>query len=202
MGHFRCFNRRLVNSSLLTHRAFIAIDLPPSARQEVVSLQSRLDKLNLPIICEPPQKLHLTLNFLGRLTDSQLHQVSSQITRVSKKFNSMSIQPVFLESLYRRHDASLIYLSAHHPQIVSLQKALSVSLSQISLPQPRRFLPHITIASLKKLDPITTKKVLGQISELDFSPLSPFEVDHLTLYESLLSRSGSTYQKIRHFMLQ
>ena len=82
-----------------------------------------------------------------------------------------------------------------------LQKTLGATLSTLTLPQQTRFLPHILIGHLPKSDPVTIKRLLGQVDDLEIQPLPKFTVDKITLFESLLSRSGSTYQKLVEFAL-
>ncbi|OGC92190.1 2'-5' RNA ligase [Candidatus Amesbacteria bacterium RIFCSPHIGHO2_02_FULL_47_9] len=185
----------------MKHRLFLAID---TLFSEIVSLQSNLNGLRLPVIWEKPEKLHLTLNFLGRTPDDQLSQITTLTSQVAKSFSPFTLQPYFLETLYHRHGSSLIYLglTGDIEELKKLQNSLSQSLSRLSLPSQDRFLPHITIGKFKKDDPIQTKKFLSLVSDYDFTPLSPFTVDRLTLYESLLSRSGSHYQKLAGFALQ
>ncbi|TSC88192.1 MAG: 2'-5' RNA ligase [Microgenomates group bacterium Gr01-1014_16] len=181
----------------MKHRLFVAIDVPSA---EILALQLRLDQLRLPVIWEKPEKIHLTLNFLGRIPDDQFSQINGIIRNIAKKFPPQHLELHFLETLYRRHESTLVYLSASSPDLKSLQHSLSLSLSPIS-PQPIRFLPHITIGQLKRTDPTTTKRVIDQISNFDYTPLPSFAVDHITLYESFLSSKGSTYQKQATFSL-
>ena len=182
----------------MKHRLFLAIDVPSSP---IIELQSRLEKLGLPISWEKPEKLHLTLNFIGRVSSDQLGGVSRVIKSAIYQFNKLTVSLPFLETLYQRHDQTLLYLAASSPDLVPLQKAVCAGLDSIKFPQPRRFLPHVTIGKLKRTDPTTTKHVIDIISDFDYQPVSSFEVDHLTLYESLLSSKGSTYQKIANFRL-
>lgn len=182
----------------MKHRLFLAIDVP-SAR--IVALQSKLDGLRLPVIWEKPEKIHLTLNFLGRVSIDQIGGVSRIVKSAAYHFNQFSISLPFLETLYQRHDQTLLYLATSSPDLAPLQKALCEGFDSIKFPQPRRFLPHITIGKIKRTDPTTTKRVIDAISNLDYRPLPPFEVDHLTLYESHLSSKGSTYQKQATFRL-
>ena len=182
----------------MKHRLFLAIDVPSSP---IIELQSRLEKLGLPISWEKPEKLHLTLNFIGRVSSDQLGGVSRVIKSAIYQFNKLTVSLPFLETLYQRHDQTLLYLAASSPDLVPLQKAVCAGLDSIKFPQPRRFLPHVTIGKLKRTDPTTTKHVIDIISDFDYQPMPSFDVDHLTLYESHLSSKGSSYQKIATFRL-
>lgn len=183
----------------MKHRLFLAIDVPSSP---IIELQSRLEKLGLPISWEKPEKIHLTLNFIGRVSSDQLGGVSRVIKSATQLFYTVTLSLPFLETLYQRHDQTLVYLAATSPDLVPLQQSLCEGLNSIKFPQPRRFLSHITIGKVKRTDPTTTKRVIDQISNFDYQPLPSFEVDHLTLYESHLSQKGSTYQVISRFMLK
>lgn len=186
----------------MTHRLFIAIAVPA---QEVIALQGRLDRLRLPVDWEKPEKLHLTLNFLGRVPDSQIGALSAVVSQIARSFPPLTLRPTFLEALYRRHDRSLVYLAptGDIASLKELQKTLSQSMAtHLSLPSQERFLPHIVVGKIKKDDPVQVKKVISQVSDYEMEPLSPFVVDRLTLYESHLSRSGSTYQIKASFVVQ
>ena len=184
----------------MKHRLFIAIDIPST---EIVTLQSRLDRLHLPLVLEPPEKLHITLHFLGSIPADQISSIKTLMGKIVLRYSSFSLQPTFLETLYRRHAPSLVYLGLTDDLDVlkDLQKSLSLPLSKLLLPHQERFFPHVTIAKFKPDDPVQIKNFLSKISDFEFSPLTPFVVSRVTLYESHLSRTGSHFQKISQFSL-
>ncbi len=186
----------------MKYRLFIAIDAP--LRQEVLSLQSKLSELNLPVVWEEPEKVHLTLNFLGEVEQAQIGHLNKIITTAVSEFSPFNLRPAFLETLYKRHDPSLIYLglSGDTDVLKELQQRLTKGLEKMALPQPERFLPHITIGRLKRIDPTMTKSFLDKIRDSDFSPLPEFLVKNIVLYRSLLSKSGSHYAQLHEFVLE
>lgn len=177
----------------MNHRLFIAIDLPEATHGEIAVLQPQLEKLNLPVVWE--KYPHLTLNFLGK-ADPKL------VVPLIPPFHPITLQPLYLETLYSRHEPTIIYLSlAKSEDLLQLQASLSSSLGPIT-PQPRKFLPHITIARLKRSDPVSTKRFMGIVSDFESPQFSPFTVDKLVLYQSLITHTGTTYQKLATFMLE
>lgn len=188
----------------MKYRLFVAIPLPPELRQEVTVLQSTLVKLNLPVTWEESGKLHLTLNFLGEIDNTQLGQVNKIIASAVSGFAPFVLQSAFLETLYKRHEPSIIYLglSGDVDVLKEMQLTLAKDLEKLDLPQPERFLPHITIGRLKRTDPPTTKSFLDEISGFEFSSLSSFEVTEIILYRSLLSKVGSHYAQLHQFVLE
>lgn len=184
----------------MKHRLFTAIALPEAVSQEITRLQKDLDRLKLPVIWD--KSFHLTLNFLGQVTDSETGTIKNLVQQAVQPFNTFSIKPLYLDTLYSRHDPTILYLSlSKSEQLLELQDSLASALSSIT-PQPRKFLPHITIGHFKRTDPVTTKHFIDLVSDFAAPEFSEILVDKVILYESLLSKAGTTYRQISQFMLQ
>lgn len=186
----------------MKHRLFLAIPLPETFRPQVTSLQNQLSKLSIPVVWENPAKIHMTLNFLGRVDNNDLLPVNRLINKITTIVPLFNLRISFLETLYRRHEESLIYLAPTGDMeiLTDMQKALAKVLHQIS-PQPIRFLPHFSIGKFQKIDPITTKAAIDKIDNFEFAPWEEFTVDKLILFESFVTHKGSTYHKFHEFPL-
>lgn len=184
----------------MKHRLFTAIALSEAVSQEIAGLQKDLDRLKLPVFWE--ENFHLTLNFLGQVTDSDAGTIKNLVQQSTQQFRSFAIKLLYLDTLYSRHDPTILYLSvAKLQELIDLQESLSLSLSQIT-PQPRRFMPHITIGKLKRTDPVTTKHFIDLVSDFATPEFSEILVDKVILYENLPSKAGITYRQISQFILQ
>lgn len=187
----------------MKHRLFAAVDLPDAVKSEVEKLQLTLDKLRLPVKWELPQKIHLTLSFLGRLADEEVNLMRRIIANTTGTFRPHLLQPVALDTLYQRHEPPLVYLlvADREGELTSLQKELTRKFDEIT-PQPRRkFMPHIVIGRILKSDPTLVKQSMDKLSDVEIEPLPEFEVSQISLYESHLSKAGSNYQKLGSFNL-
>ena len=187
----------------MKHRLFIAITPPQSFKVRVSALQLDLDNLGLPVRWEEPEKLHLTLSLLARVSDEQMSHINALLRCVSSRTTPLEISPLFLETLYQKHEPSLIYLglAGDITALKGLYSQLYRELTEMGFPQRKRFLPHITVGRLKKADPALTKKFLDRLDGYQFSPPDAFTVNSLDLYRSLISRAGSTYQLVNRFPL-
>ncbi|KKR92088.1 MAG: 2'-5' RNA ligase [Parcubacteria group bacterium GW2011_GWC1_43_11] len=184
----------------MKHRLFTAITLPEAVSLEIARLQKDLDRLKLPVVWD--NTFHLTLNFLGQVTDSDTGTIKNLISDTTKNFYSFTLQLLYLDTLYSRHDPTILYLTlAKSDDLIQLQASLSSSFSSIT-PQPRKFLPHITIGKFKRTDPVTTKHFIDLVSDFATPEFSEIPVDKIILYESLPSKVGTTYRQISQFMLQ
>lgn len=67
-------------------RIFVGIDLPPEAKRQGASYISRLrqDFPNIRVGWEAEEKLHLTLKFLGHVSDEELKKTKSH-SRIGSK---------------------------------------------------------------------------------------------------------------------
>ncbi len=187
----------------MKHRLFIAIEIPETFYPSVKELQGRINSLKVPVEWEDLDRLHLTLNFIGRVDDSDLSAIRGQMRSIIAQFPKFILKPMFLESLYSRHDGSKIYLAPGGDVNIlkELQESLGEKLSEMNLPRQSRFLPHIKLGTYKKADPTTTKQFMDKVSEIELGDWMEFSVERITIFESLLSRTGSHYQRLASFPL-
>lgn len=187
----------------MKHRLLIAIDLPESSKKEISSLQSRLEKLQIPIILEKPEKFHITLTYLGRIEEAIHPEIFKVMTQVAVLYNPFILIPSFLDTMFKKHDDSFVYLglSGETEVLKDLYKALARPLTNLSLPQSEKFYPYISIARFKKADPQFIKSAMDKVTDFDFSPLSELTVDGISLYESLISHKGNTLRRLGQFSL-
>ena len=61
---------------------FIAVPLPPAVKRELQTLQAQLARRYREIAWEIPEKLHITIAYLGRITTSEIETVLQILTEV------------------------------------------------------------------------------------------------------------------------
>ncbi len=166
-------------------------------------MQKKLEKLDLPVVWEKPEKLHLTLNFIGVVQDREMSKVLQGLDKTISGFPPITLRPQFLETLYNRHEPSLIYYmpTGDVDKLKDLQARTTQLLNSIDFPQRSRFLPHLTIGRFKRTEPTFTKYAMDQVAKQEMPGLSEFTVDRITLFNSLVSRAGSQYARMGEFTL-
>ncbi|MEK7163613.1 MAG: hypothetical protein AAB768_00530 [Patescibacteria group bacterium] len=184
----------------MTKRIFLGIGID----LKLDDLHAKLSAFNKHLDWIPDQDLHIPLNYLGRLLHQDINAVGITIKTIVEKYQPFTLKPQYLETLYKKHEESQIYVSlAGQVDILSqLQKELAKNLDEVAA-QPKRYFPYLTVATLKKTDHETTKQILNKISGLDLElNIDEFQVNKITLYENLFHRDSVTYQKIRDFVLE
>ena len=77
-------------------RLFLAIDIPPRAREIITTVQNRFKTLGFKISLVRPGNIHLTLKFLG---GTPLEQVANIKKSVSEAVDSISVFKVALDGV-------------------------------------------------------------------------------------------------------
>jgi len=184
----------------LTKRIFLGIGV----NLKLDGLHTKLSAFNKYLDWIPEEDLHIPLNYLGRLLHQDINAVGATIKTITEKYQPFTLNLQYLETLYKKHEESLIYFSlAGQVDVLNeMQKELAKNLDEVAA-QPKRYFPYLTIATLKKTDHETTKQILNKISDLDLKlNIDEFSVNKITLCESLYHRDSVTYQRIRDFVLK
>jgi len=95
----------------MTRRVFIAINLPPEVKEEIKAVQQKLKKFDWPVRWESESKWHLTLRFLGSITQEEVEQVKQIVSQSVKK-----VQPFTLTI-----NNFIVFPSLKFPRVVCLK---------------------------------------------------------------------------------
>jgi len=171
-------------------RAFYAINLNDETRaatQHVIDELQSCDWSQF-VRWTPVNNLHITLRFLGDVTEAQLEQMNNALTDKLATLSPFSI--VFKEPRLFPHFRKPKVVAILIPHNESLHQ-LAVLLEQCAItaglePETRQFKAHLTLGRCNKSFPKRIK-----IDPMPISPVLP--VESVSLYQSILSESGPTY---------
>lgn len=184
----------------MTRRIFLGISL--NLQLEV--LRAKLSAFNRNLDWIPDENLNIPLNYLGRLAHQDINEVGQTIKSIVEKYPTFCLKPTFLQTLYKKHDESMINigLGGDLKILLEMQKELTVALDEVAA-QPKRYFPFITIATLKKTDHDSTKKLLSKINDLNIDlDLDEILVSKVSTFETLFYKDSVTFHKLRDFNLK
>jgi len=182
------------------HRVFIAINLPEEVKRELAKFYDKWPEL--PAKWTAKDNLHITLEFLGDLTDQEIGDVCKITSEVAKKYKSFSVN--LNKVLYgppKKMPPRMVWAEGEKSEeLADLKEDLQESLlqkvsyrpEQQGLPAGRQgFIPHITLARIsewefKKFDPEERPEIN---EDIDFT----FTVESIEVMESELKRGGPVY---------
>jgi 2'-5' RNA ligase len=179
-------------------RIFTAIDISDETRKEaatyIENLRSEFPQLR--VGWEKPEKLHLTLKFLGDIDEKQLNSLIEAVKNTAEQISNFQLQISDTGVFPSTRNARILWLGLKNEtgELQSLNKILETECEKIGFAKEKRdFKPHLTIARLR--EPHKSKEIVDRHLDSEFEVVE-FTVSEITIYESRLQKSGSIYSVI------
>ncbi len=178
-------------------RIFTAIDISDFERRSIFRLTEHLrsEFPNARAKWEQPEKLHLTLKFLGDIDDAQIAKLMEAVEETSKKIRPFQLQMNCTIGVFpSARNARVLWLGLAD-ETGSLRKLNEILESECQkrgfASEKREFKAHLTIARFRqKPDEFLVKDFLHSGGP----PSPPFDVSEIVIYESELQPRGSIYK--------
>ena len=187
-------------------RVFIAIDIDDKIRKAIADLQkqiaSKVDVKKGDVKWVEPNNIHLTLKFLGEISDEQLEEVSEIVKTVASAHNKFTLDIESVGSFGGR-SAKIVWVGAGKgtDALLALQKDLDDLLAQSGYPkEEREFSAHLTLCRVNH--PIAGLKMGEAIAEFSHLKLGSIAADALCVYQSQLTPAGPNYTLLGEFKLR
>lgn len=179
-------------------RAFIAIDLPEQVRAAL-----RREQTAFRAICPDgrwtrPEGIHLTLKFLGEISDDQVKQVTEGLKSLAQ-FEEFSAETKGFGFFPDSRRPRVFWAGIQAPPALSeLVDRVEASLEKLGFAREERpYNPHLTLARFKIPRPQPAlQAAVGPKKDLS---LGVFRVPEFFLFESRLAPQGADYRKVARF---
>jgi 2'-5' RNA ligase len=184
------------------HRIFVAINLPEEIKKELAKYEEKWPELPAKWVAK--DNLHITLEFLGHLTDLQLAEVCSVVAEVAKNHKQFSINLTnILYGPLKKMPPKMIWAQGEKiEELTDLRNDMEeYLLEKVNFrPEGRGFVPHITLARIseflfRQIEPEERPEVE---ENLDLT----FYVESIEVMESELTRQGPRYTIIESHELR
>jgi len=180
------------------HRIFIASHLPDNVKNTLLDYQEK--KLSIPCFRKvPKQALHLTLIFIGNVSDNDLLKVIQACQNSAGLFSPIKVQLDKIEFGPTSRSPRLIWAAGKTSQELNkLHKTLEQELKRqgVNLKiENRLFKPHITLARVNKENCAS----LPPLSEIATKIEESFIINQISIIESELKRTGPEYVDLNSF---
>ena len=177
-------------------RSFVSIDIEdPAILSPVTSVTSSLMGLGGDLKPVERENIHLTLKFLGNISQAKLEQVKSALGRV--RFHPFTIEIKGAGAFPNTNRINVIWVGIGEgwTEVQKIYEQTEKLFFELGFPRENRnFTPHITIARVKSAkNRHEMAEFLGRLSEKNFGSC---KIDSIRLKQSVLSRSGPTYSTL------
>ena len=172
-------------------RLFAAIRPPADVRDALIDTMEGLDSARW----QSDEQLHLTLRFIGDVERPVAEDVATALSAI--RFAPFSVSGDGVGTFDRKGRATALWARIDpSPPLIELQQRVEGACRRAGLdPEPRKFVPHMTIARLGN----PAGDIGGWLARHARLRVPPFEVGDFRLCQSTLSRHGSVYHDIARF---
>lgn len=179
-------------------RAFIAIALPENIIAALGEIQEQLKTGGLPMKWSRPENIHLTLKFLGDISESAASAAGNVIAETARAYGPITLKAggIGVFPGIRRPMVLWTGIGGQTDVLAALQRDLDIRLHEalgIAL-EKRRFTGHLTLGRVRgRPDPDHFIEVMQQYGGL---ATEPFTADAVYLFRSRLLPTGPVYTRI------
>mgnify|MGYP001128622983 CR=1 FL=1 len=174
-------------------RSFIAFDLnDPAILTKISELQSELGQTGSNLRAVATDNLHVTLSFLGEISQTTIDQVTSELEQIEFSPFVLSLRGVGAFPSLRRINVVWVGIDKGRESVEEIFQLLRPKLIRLGIPGiGQRFSPHITIAR------VGSGRNIGQLSKRILAigdiELGETLLDILRLKKSVLTPKGPVY---------
>lgn len=180
-----------------TIRTFIAVEIPEKIVSSIANLQDRIKEHKFKIRWVRPERMHLTLKFLGDIVANDIEKVGGILVETVKGCPPLSLKAKGMGVFpgIKRPRVIWVGISGQLENLLRLQKSLDENLEDIGFPREKRpFKGHLTLGRIKTR--IDSKKLGDALRRFGIFESETFTADKIVLYRSELKPSGAVYTKL------
>lgn len=185
-------------------RFFVALEIPTENLLQFQAIQDRLSKLIPQSKITSPDKLHLTLAFIGEQPDKIKEDLIRIIKQAVKNIPPFEVTPAYIDGFPNIHHANVLWVGVKGDidKVLLIREYIKDGLANLRLPvDERRFIPHITVAKFSE------QLFIDQRLEVELEKIMAMSFDHMTinsikLFESVPNEnfhSHNTLAKVKLF---
>jgi RNA 2',3'-cyclic 3'-phosphodiesterase len=168
-------------------RFFIALEIPDENRFQFQTIQRSLKKLIPKLRITDLEKLHLTLAFVADQPPELKTALIKIMQSATESVNSFEVTPAYIDGFPQIHKPNVLWVGVKGDidKVLQIREKIKDGLVDLGLgTDPRRFIPHITIAKLNGSLRINRQleTLLGEIMSVSFAPI---KITSIKLFESL-----------------
>ena len=183
-------------------RAFIAIEIAPATVQQIAAAIEPLRPRIKGIRWVALTNFHLTVKFLGNITESQIAPIGQTLTDALRPFQRSTINAKGLGVFPSVKRPRVLWVGLVGGQLTALAAAVETALIPLGFARElKNFTPHLTIGRWRQAErpDRALAQELENWTQCDFGPTL---VDEVILFESLLKPAGAIYNRLKVVTLE
>jgi len=179
--------------------AAIKIDTSEELLNVYYSIRHRLKDEKIKWV--EPMNFHLTLKFFGETPGSQIEKINNELERISDDIEPFAMTISKAGIFGSSYNPRVIWLGFKEEELLkNIGTKILSHLNDKGFPSDRQnFVPHLTIARIKKIDHIESLR--RTISHFQTIQQPQIKINSFHLYESILKPAGPVYLLLSSYSL-
>ncbi|MFA4647849.1 RNA 2',3'-cyclic phosphodiesterase [Pyrococcus kukulkanii] len=181
-------------------RAFIAIDVSEEVRDAIVRAQDFIGTKEAKIKFVERENLHITLKFLGEITQEQAEEIKKILAEIAKRHKKHEVRVKGIGVFPNPNYVRVIWAGVENDEgIKAIAQDIERELSKLGFKKDKEFVAHVTIGRVKFVkDKLGLAMKLKELANEDFGT---FRVEAIELKKSTLTPKGPIYETLARFEL-
>lgn len=178
-------------------RAFIAIEIPEEIKKQITSQMAGLRQiLGRSVRWVNPEKIHLTLKFLGDISPANIDFLSNALKTELRQFLPFELSADNLGAFPSLRRPRIIWIGLSTPaDLTRLHHQLETVTARLGYTSDNKpFSPHLTIGRIREqLSSDETQTLRSALENSRVGPLGKFGVQSVHIFQSELKPGGPVY---------
>ncbi len=182
-------------------RAFIAINISPEIVQRLKAISKDLQASlkGVPVRWVPVENIHITLKFLGDVSESNLDLLKEMIESETARHAQLEISAGELGAFPSIRRPRVLWVNVQAPpELITLQRAIDIETARLGYDrEDRPFSPHLTLGRVSRNATSGDAHRISEVLEAYMlGYIGAARIREVVLYRSDLYPSGAVYTSI------
>jgi RNA 2',3'-cyclic 3'-phosphodiesterase len=189
-----------------TYRLFIAAELPPNIKAELVDIQAHLRQGNPSVTWVAPETMHLTLRFLGETSVALIPNLAHAIQAGLAPYSAMTLRLNGMGGFPNARRPRVVWagVGGAVTALVRTQAVIEAAVAGLGLaPEIKPFRAHLTLGRLRhEAGPGQQQQLGDAIRSLPPPASLEWIIERVVLLRSELRGDGPIYTEISEWRLE
>jgi len=178
-------------------RLFISVDLDDTLREKIFELSRFFNIRGVKAV--EKENIHITLKFLGEVKSAD--SIIKKLEEVEHPPFNIEIKGIGFFPSQSKMRVVWVGVEKGRDEITTLAKMIEDKMAKLGFKKENRFVPHATIARIKRIDSGGRSKLLKALEDYSNFEFGEMIVDKFHLKRSTLTPKGPIYDDVRVFKL-
>jgi RNA 2',3'-cyclic 3'-phosphodiesterase len=167
-------------------RFFISLEIPENSREQLAEVQNKLIQIIPSLKPTDPDKLHLTIAFVGEQPDQLKEPLIEVLNKSVDGIHPFTVTPAYIDGFPNLHHAHVVWVGVKGDidKLFMVRERIKDGLISLKMDaDERRFIPHIALGKTSSFDLIPEQEL--EIEKLEQLQFNPIQVTSIKLFESV-----------------